>query len=205
MGDRNVIILDYGSGNVASVFNMVRRITDKVKVSNEIEDINQASHYILPGVGAFGSAAQRIKDVIPFDRLQERVLDEKVPFLGICVGMQLLFDSSEEFGFHQGFGWIKGQVRRISGEQLPVPHIGWNSLKTSTKNHYVDDGVDMYFVHSYKAIPDDTSTMLATVAYGEAICALVKSDNIMGAQFHPEKSQLGGRKLFEAFLEIDHA
>lgn len=201
MSELNVVILDYGSGNVASVLSMMKRLTPNVHVSNKVVDINRASHFILPGVGSYCEAMKKVKSSLPFNLLQQRVLVENIPFLGICVGMQLLFSKSEEFGCHSGFNWISGSVVKIKGGNgLPVPHIGWNSLKNNVDNDYVEQGIDMYFVHSYKAIPDDRGCILSTVQYGEEICALVKSDNILGAQFHPEKSQRGGMKLLSQFL-----
>lgn len=201
MSELNVVILDYGSGNVASVLSMIRRLTDNVHVSNNITDIECASHFILPGVGSYCEAMKKVKSSLPFDLLQQRVLEEKIPFLGICVGMQLLFSKSEEFGCHKGFNWIAGAVVKIKGgEGLPVPHMGWNALNNNLDNDYVEQGSDMYFVHSYKAVPEDRGCILSTVQYGEEICALVKSDNILGSQFHPEKSQGGGMKLLSQFL-----
>ena len=199
--DQNTVILDYGSGNVASVFSMVSRITDKVKVSNDISDIQQASHFILPGVGSFGDAVRKVKAALPFGILEDRVLNERIPFLGICVGMQLLFTQSEEFGSSSGFNWIEGDVVKICDTGLPIPHIGWNDLKNKRENNFVGDGVDMYFVHSFKAVPKDTNTIISVVDYGEEICAFVARDNIYGVQFHPEKSQSGGKRLITNFLD----
>ena len=201
MSELNVVILDYGSGNVASVLSMMQRLTDKVHVSNKITDIECASHFILPGVGSYSEAMKKVQASLPFDLLEQRVLKEEIPFLGICVGMQLLFSGSEEFGFHKGFNWIPGSVIKIKGGRgLPVPHIGWNALNNNLDNGYIEQGSDMYFVHSYKAVPEDRNCILSTVQYGEEICALVQSGNILGAQFHPEKSQAGGIKLLSQFL-----
>ena len=201
MDNINVIILNYGSGNVASVFSMVNRITNKVKISNEVKDIKQASHFILPGVGSFGDSVRKVKEKLPFDLLEDRILKEKIPFLGICVGMQMLFTKSEEFGQSYGFNWIEGDVVKINKTGLPIPHVGWNDLTNSQDNNFVESGVDMYFIHSYKVMPKDIKNIISYVNYGEEICAIVRKDNIFGVQFHPEKSQLGGKKLIRNFLE----
>ncbi|NVK37113.1 MAG: imidazole glycerol phosphate synthase subunit HisH [Gammaproteobacteria bacterium] len=201
MNELNVVILDYGSGNVASVYSMVKRITQNVKVSNEQADIEQATHFILPGVGSFSEAARKVNEVLPFSVLEDRVLNQGVPFLGICVGMQLLFTSSEEFGLSKGFNWIEGEVVKISQTGLPIPHIGWNNIINKQENSFIEDDMDMYFVHSYRAQPKDESNVFSIVEYGEEICAFVGKGNIFGTQFHPEKSQMGGKKLISKFLE----
>lgn len=201
MNDLNVVILDYGSGNVASVYAMVNRITSNVKVSNERNDIENATHFILPGVGSFSEAARKVKEALPFGVIEDRVLNHGVPFLGICVGMQLLFSSSEEFGITEGFNWIEGEVNKISQKGLPIPHIGWNNVVNKKDNPFIEDGMDVYFVHSYRAQPKDEGTILSVVEYGEEICAFVGKDNIYGTQFHPEKSQMVGKNLISKFLE----
>lgn len=198
-----VCILDYGSGNAGSVLNLLRAITPDVVLSNDPDAIRQAGHIILPGVGAFGASMARIRASIPLDLLKEEVVGKGKPFLGICVGMQVLADRGDEFGVHEGLGWIAGEVTRLDSGRLPLPHIGWNDV--------VNDGscpllrgfgsnTDFYFVHSYVFRARQAGCVAATAEYGEKFAAIVGAGNIYGVQFHPEKSQKAGRILLENFL-----
>lgn len=199
-----VCILDYGSGNVKSVSNLFSSIGDAV-VSNEPAEIRCATHIVLPGVGAFGAAMRRIRDTLPIDLLRRRVLEENIPFLGICVGMQVLADRGVEFGPHPGLGWVSGSVDRLNSKTLPLPHVGWNSV-TAGRPHPLLAGLesepDFYFVHSFAFRAADPCDVLATTEYGERFCSVLQKKNLYGVQFHPEKSQRAGMKLAKNFLAI---
>ena len=147
----NVCILDYGSGNVKSVFNIFSSILKNVVISNKPEDITTATHIVLPGVGAFGSAMEKINKNIPLDLLETEVLKKKKPFLGICVGMQLLANISYENGEHKGLGWIDGQIKKLPTNNIKLPHMGWNEVEIINNNKLVEKGKlnEYYFVHSY--------------------------------------------------------
>jgi glutamine amidotransferase len=200
----NVCILDYGSGNVKSVYNLLASITPSVRISNDAQDIRDASHLILPGVGAFGASMQKIRARIPLDIVHEDVFARGKPFLGICVGMQVLADKGYEFGEHDGLGWIAGSVDRLRSEPHPLPHIGWNSIEIRQPSALLarfETNQDFYFVHSFAFRPADDGAVVAATSYGETFCSIIRRDNIAGVQFHPEKSQRAGRILIESFLQ----
>lgn len=199
-----ICVLDYGSGNVRSVFNLFNSINQSVIISNQHKDIKNASHIVLPGVGSFGSAMNNIKLNIPLDILEEEVLTKGKPFLGICVGMQVMATESSEFGKHLGLNWISGEVKKISAD-LPLPHIGWNNLKIFQNSKLlegINEDLDFYFVHSFKFHLNDSSLLVASSEYGESIPSIINKENLFGVQFHPEKSQVAGKKLAINFLKI---
>lgn len=200
----NVCILDYGSGNVKSVFNIISQIQNTT-VSNNEKDIKKASHLILPGVGAFKAAVVKIKKTIPLKILKDQVFNKKKPFLGICVGMQVLAEKGYEFGEYQGLGWIKGEVSKLQVANLPLPHIGWNNIKIE-KNSPLTKGFknrqDFYFVHSFVFRPKRKQDVIAYTTYGENFCSIIGYENIFGVQFHPEKSQKAGIILLQNFCSI---
>lgn len=202
-----VCILDYGSGNVKSVLNMVSLLTPHVEISNSDRSLKKATHIILPGVGAFATAMGKIKQTIPLPLLEEQVFKIKKPFLGICVGMQVLATTGLEYGQHAGLNWIPGQVRKINSINLPLPHIGWNNLhlvQSSPLTEHFSDQLDFYYLHSfaYPLNQIDKKYVVAICEYGEKFCAIVRRDNVYGVQFHPEKSQKAGKKLYENFLSL---
>jgi glutamine amidotransferase len=200
-----VCILDYGSGNVRSVYNQVLTRTETAVISNSAEAIRDATHLILPGVGAFGEAMKCIRRLLPLDVVADEVLKKGKPFLGICVGMQVLATTGSELGEHRGLGWIPGTVVQIASRGLRIPHVGWNDLVRSAPHPLFADiprDVDFYFVHSYVMCPDDNDDVLASTVYGEEFCSVVGHKNIFGVQFHPEKSQAPGGKLIENFLNF---
>jgi glutamine amidotransferase len=200
----SVCILDYGSGNVRSVYNLFSSLTEQVKVSNEPADIDDASHLVLPGVGAFGASMRKINDRIPLDRVERSVAAGK-PLLGICVGMQVLADVGTEFGDHQGLGWIPGKVERLDSGDLPLPHVGWNDISVLREDPLLDglgNAADFYYVHSYAFRPANDGHVLATTEFGETFTAAVRKDQLYGVQFHPEKSQHAGIRLVRNFLAI---
>jgi glutamine amidotransferase len=174
-------------------------------ISSSEADVKEADKLILPGVGAFDTCAQKLSDSGLTETLNRRVHEEKIPVLGICVGMQLLAEGSEE-GKLPGLGWIKGRIVRFKQEQMPpdlkIPHMGWSEL-TLAKPSKLFAGIDeprYYFVHSYHMQPTNSDDVVVTANYGYAFTAGVEHDNILGVQFHPEKSHKFGMKLFENFV-----
>ncbi|MGZ9034623.1 MAG: imidazole glycerol phosphate synthase subunit HisH [Rhodospirillales bacterium] len=208
-----VAIVDYGSGNLRSAAKAFERAVTEAGVDAEIRvtadpaDILSAGHVVLSGVGAFADCRRGL-DAVPgmVEALRRAVLDQGRPFLGICVGMQLLADVGREHGDHAGLGWIRGEVARIAPADpaLKIPHMGWNELAVARPGHPllagVGDGAHAYFVHSYAFICARDVDVLARVDYGGPITAVIGRDNIVGTQFHPEKSQAVGLRLIANFL-----
>ncbi len=200
-----VCILDYGSGNVKSVFNLVAAMASDLRISNDVTAISEATHFILPGVGAFGASMAKIRDRIPLDTLEREVFEHRKPFLGICVGLQVMAERGYEFGEHEGLGWVPGIVDRLNCERLPLPHVGWNSIRMERPCRLLeqfDNDQDFYFVHSYVFRPSRSDHVAATARYGEEFCCVLNMDNLYGVQFHPEKSQKAGRILIANFLNL---
>jgi imidazole glycerol-phosphate synthase subunit HisH len=200
-----VCILDYGSGNVRSVYNVVSYLKYDVSVSNSADVIRSSSHIILPGVGAFGHAMEKIKSLIPLDVLEDEVHNKKKPFLGICVGMQVLAEKGFEHGENAGLGWVKGIVDRVDAQGRPLPHMGWNDVEVKGNPPlFKNFGSvrDFYFVHSYALKPADPALVLTETEYGSRFCSSVQKDNVIGVQFHPEKSQKAGQLLLKNFFAL---
>ena len=200
-----ITIVDYGIGNLGSVLNMLKRIGVEGEVRSDHEGIKNATKLILPGVGAFDTAMNELKQRGLIDILNQKVVSEKIPVMGICLGMQLLLEKSEE-GIENGLGWIAGESRqfKFEDEKLKVPHMGWNYLG-SIGNHSILHGLEkakFYFVHSYYAVPTNPENSLLTTEYGGHFCSGLIKENIFGFQFHPEKSHKFGMKLFENFAKI---
>ena len=201
---KKICILDYGSGNVKSVYNILRFLNFNVKISNNKVDIKDSSHIILPGVGAFGNSMKKIKENIPIDILDTTVKQGK-PFLGICVGMQVLANIGYEFGEHQGLGWINGKIIKHNSIDFPLPHIGWNSIEIVNDSpllYNIKDKEDFYFVHSFKFELENSKNLVSKTNYGDFFPSIIQKENIFGVQFHPEKSQDAGQTLFNNFLNI---
>lgn len=204
-----IAIIDYGVGNLFSLQSSLKFIGAEAKVTSDIEEIRQAERIILPGVGAFADAAKKLRQ----SGMDKVVLEEAAkgkPLLGICLGMQLLFEKSEEYGEHEGLGLIKGSVRPIApmiGAGLKVPHIGWNALifpkekEKSQLYRYLNEGDCVYFVHSYAAVDCDAN-VTARAEYGALLTASVENGNVYGTQFHPEKSGAVGLNILKAFCEL---
>jgi imidazole glycerol-phosphate synthase subunit HisH len=196
-------LIDYGAGNLQSVKNALRAAgaTD-VAVTSDPDTVSRADRIVLPGVGAFAhcmGALSAIDGMI--DAMEKRVLKDGMPFLGICVGMQLLADAGVEHGTHKGLGWIGGTVRAIEpATEIKVPHMGWNDVTLGVPHPVLESG-EAYFLHSYHFEPDDAADVLATTHHGSALTAAVGRDNILGVQFHPEKSQTYGIATLKRFLE----
>ena len=206
-----VALIDYGSGNLRSAEKALARVAAEAKTGHEIvvtadpAEVDSAERIVLPGVGAFGDCMRGVSSIPGMmDVLKENVLKRGTPFLGICVGMQLLAEIGREHGDHKGFGWIPGEVVRISprDSSLKIPHMGWNALSVSTTHPMLSDmnSTDVYFVHSYCIRPSNRTHVLATTDYGGEIASVVGRDNIIGTQFHPEKSQAAGLAFLQRFL-----
>jgi imidazole glycerol-phosphate synthase subunit HisH len=201
-----IVIADYGMGNVRSIQRMFKKIGVPAMLGTRGEELRDASALILPGVGAFDHAMVRLEETGFRSILDELVCDKRVPVLGICLGMQLLFERSEE-GERPGLGWLKGDVRRFKFDEslrLPIPHMGWREVR-ATPSSFVYDPIDesprFYFVHSYHAVPADPKEIAATAEYGYSFCCAVQHENIFGSQFHPEKSHRFGMRLLTRFVD----
>lgn len=201
-----IAIIDYGVGNLFSLEQSFRAIGATAVVTNDPEEIRKADKILLPGVGAFGDAAEKLRQ----SGLDKEVIAQAnsgKPLLGICLGMQLLFEEGHEYGCHKGLGLIKGQVKPISEvipKDLKIPHMGWNQLnftKGSKLFSNIQDGDFVYFVHSYYAADCEADT-IATAEYGAPLTAAVEKGNVFGCQFHPEKSGTVGLEILRAFSEM---
>jgi glutamine amidotransferase len=202
-----VAIVDYGVGNLFSLKSSFAAIGVEAVVTSDKAVLAAADHVILPGVGAFGDAAQKLRESGLFDFLKDLAASGK-PLMGICLGMQLLFERGFEYGEHEGLGLITGEVRPIS-EVIPaglkIPHIGWNALRFEGQKHslfkYLKEGDCVYFVHSFYGKNADGS-VIATSEYGAPLTAAVARGNVCGCQFHPEKSGTAGLSILKAFCEM---
>ncbi|WNK00208.1 imidazole glycerol phosphate synthase subunit HisH [Thalassospiraceae bacterium LMO-JJ14] len=209
----SVVIVDYGSGNLRSAAKAFERavseagLPDKVMVSSDPYAVRLADRVVLPGVGAFADCKRGLWAIDGMaEAIREHVTVKGNPFFGICVGMQLMASKGLEHGETDGFGWIAGTVDKIApaDDTLKIPHMGWNQLILPESSHPlfagVEDGMHVYFVHSYHLLADDPDQVLATVDYGGPITAAVGRDNMVGTQFHPEKSQVAGLRIITNFL-----
>ena len=202
-----IAIVDYGVGNLFSLSSSLKALGLEAEVTREAGRLRAAERIILPGVGAFGDAKAKLDETGLVPLLKEEA--EKKPFLGICLGMQLLFETGYEYGRHQGLGFVPGQVVDLRGDledkSLKVPHMGWNSLQIKREDpifKYVADGEYVYYVHSFYGKNCAGST-LATSRYGNVdVTGVVRSGNVWGTQFHPEKSGDAGLRLLKAFAEL---
>lgn len=200
-------IVDYGMGNLASVANAFAAVGAASLVTSRPSDLASATRVVLPGVGAFGEAMRRLREGGLIEPLREAVLTRRTPFLGICLGMQLLAERSEEHGKHEGLGWIGGAVTRLEpgDDQLRIPHVGWNVVHAARPS-VLFDGLPaeptFYFVHSYHLLTTDPAATVGVCQYGGDVTAAVARDHIFGTQFHPEKSQRRGLALLRNFLAV---
>jgi len=200
-----ISIVDYGMGNLGSIVNMFKRIGVAAQITGDADELARARKILLPGVGAFDGAMQRIEQSGLRPILDHKALQERVPVLGICLGMQLLTRSSEE-GERPGLGWIAASTRRFeAGPRLKVPHMGWNEVQVM-RPHALTQGLPadarFYFVHSYYVTVDDPQDSLLKARYGTTFDAAVSHRNIYGAQFHPEKSHRFGMQLLANFARV---
>jgi imidazole glycerol-phosphate synthase subunit HisH len=207
-----IVIVDYGMGNLGSIANMLKKVKAEAIVSSDPSTIEKADKLILPGVGAFDNGMQKLGDLGLIPVLNNRVLQDRIPILGLCLGMQLLFERSEE-GVLPGLGWITGDVVRFCIQKnealLKIPHMGWNDIQV-TQHHALFEGLEteetrFYFVHSYYVVPAVKDDILATSYYGVEFVTVVGHENIVGTQFHPEKSHNFGMRLLQNFSEQSNA
>ena len=200
-------IINYGLGNISAFKYAFQRLNCKVFLAENPVDIFSSTHLILPGVGSFDYAISLLNKSNLLDALTENILEIKKPILGICVGMQILFERSEE-GSQKGLGWISGDVKKLqsdNSQKILLPHIGWNSIKNNTTTNQLCKNLsnnDFYFLHSYHCVPEDENLIVSTTKYGQNFCSVVQSKNILGCQFHPEKSHDSGLQIFSNFLDI---
>ncbi len=206
-----IAIIDYGMGNLRSVQKGFEKVGHEAAVTSDRQKILDADRVVLPGVGAFADCMRNLDRLGLADTVR-KVITSGRPFMGICLGLQLLFEESEEFGVHKGLGILKGRVVRFpaeipgNSEQIyKIPHMGWNRIKIKNRPPHlrdVEDGAFVYFIHSYYVVPQDGSIAATTTAYGLEFVSSVWKDNIFAAQFHPEKSQEQGLKILKAFGEL---
>ena len=206
MPTEKVALVDYGAGNLHSVHNALKAVGAHVAVTSDPDVVRKADRIVLPGVGSFKACANGLKSVPGMvDALTERVEMGGAPFLGICVGMQLLATRGLEHGVTEGLGWIPGEVRLIepSDPAIKVPHMGWNdvAIMPHARHHEVLEPGEAYFLHSYHFVADDPYHVGAMTDHGEGLVAAVSRANILGVQFHPEKSQAYGLETLARFLE----
>ena len=207
----NVTIVDYNSGNISSVINSFKEVAkDKVniEVTSDLNRIKSSDKVVLPGQGSFKSCVDALNNIDGLsDTLNEFVINNKKPLLGICVGLQMFADFGYEETETKGLGWISGKVLKIDNQngKYKLPHIGWNQiniLKDSKIFKDIDNDAHMYFVHSYEFVPEDKNLISATTDYSSNIVCSVEKDNIFGTQFHPEKSDKTGLKIIDNFISI---
>lgn len=205
-----ITLIDYGIGNLQAFLNLYQRLHIPVSVATSVSDIEAATKLVLPGVGHFDHAMQLFNSSIMKDAIVKKVTQESTPIIGICVGMQMLADSSEE-GSEPGLGWIPGRVRSLKSmlknADLPLPHMGWNDViphgKLQLFNDFSPEDTRFYFLHSFYFEPKFVEHSIAATNYGVEFCCAVNKGNIYGVQFHPEKSHHFGEQLLKNFSEIE--
>ena len=210
----NIAIIDYESGNIRSVINSFKKVCANqnieinIEVTSSLKTISRSDKIILPGQGSFKNCTESLQKIQGLkDTLNEFVIIKKKPLFGICVGMQMFADNGFEEIETKGLGWIPGNVKKIDSKnnQFKLPHIGWNELSFNSSNKLfkdIEEKSHVYFVHSYKFIPDDESYVSSKTNYSEEIVASVEKDNLFGTQFHPEKSDKVGLKIIENFIKL---
>ncbi len=203
-----IAVLDYGSGNVRAFLNAYERLKVPCMAARSADDVAKADRLILPGVGAFDTALRQFEDSGMRKPVEKRVLEERIPLLGVCVGMQMLANSSDE-GIRSGLGWVPGVVRHLPAEassrKLHLPHMGWNQIEVFGSNGFLDNlpnGGRFYFLHSYFFDAFEDKAVIARCQYGEVFPCAVRRNNIYAVQFHPEKSHDDGMKLLENFSNL---
>ena len=208
--NKKIVVVDYGLGNIISAQqSFLKTIKDnnikaEVVISNDPDVISNSSHIVLPGQGAFETCIKGLKKIPGMlEELNNYAIEEQKPFFGICVGMQLLADNSEENGNHKGLGWISGTIKKLPSMQLKMPHMGWNSIKLIGNNLKIKPKeTDYYFVHSYYFDCKNKENILAQTNYGIDFPSIVNKENIYGLQFHPEKSTHQGLDIIKSFLNL---
>lgn len=200
-----ILILDYGSGNVKSVLNICKYIEEKTSISNNIEDIKNCSHIILPGVGSFKKSMDKINKNLPLEEILNQIINKKKPILGICVGMQVLATIGYEFGEYLGLDLIEGSVNKLETNKYPLPNIGWNNIVVEKENNLfkkLEKNNSFYFVHSFAFKVKYEDNVIASSMYEKKFVCAIQKENIFGVQFHPEKSQKSGIQLLKNFISI---
>lgn len=203
--ETKVAIIDYGMGNLHSVAKAFEQLGASVLITRSLEAIKAARRVVLPGVGAFGDCMANIRE-LNLDQVIGDIIRDGKPFLGICLGLQVLFDGSDEAPGVDGLGIFRGVVKKINAPGLKIPHMGWNSLglhQPSPLFRNLPPEPFVYFVHSYHAVPNDKSLVTASAFYGESVTAAIGRDNVQAVQFHPEKSSTVGLAMLQNFLSAD--
>lgn len=198
-----IVVIDYGMGNLGSIVNMVKKVGYKCHITSDLEEIKKATKLILPGVGSFDNGMKKLKELGMINILNQKVLVEKTPILGICLGMQLMTKSSEE-GSMTGLGWIDAVSKRFVSDTLKIPHMGWNIVKHQKSSCLFDECESekrFYFVHSYCVSCNHKEDILTITNYTHDFISSFKKNNIIGVQFHPEKSHKFGMNLIKNFME----
>lgn len=200
-----IAIVDYGMGNLRSVQKGFERVGFSARITSDPQEVAEATHVVLPGVGAFGDAMQELRRRDLLEPIRRAIRQEK-PFLGICLGLQLLFEQSYEEGVHEGLGILPGEVVRFElPPEYPVPHMGWNQLHIRRPNPLlagIEQGAYVYFVHSYYVVPRDKSLIATETDYGMIFCSSIGGGRLFATQFHPEKSQRVGLRMLENFARL---
>lgn len=199
-----IAIVDYGMGNLKSVYKALKKVGVDATITSKASVIDDASAIVLPGVGAFKDCMGNLSNLNLLQSITQSIQKGK-PYLGICLGLQILFGESEEFGSTEGLGILKGRVVRFSGTDLKIPHMGWNTVKLKNPPPifaHVSDNSYFYFVHSYYVVPQDDSLVAGTTEYGAEFTSMVWKDNVIATQFHPEKSQHLGLNVLKEFDEF---
>jgi glutamine amidotransferase len=200
-----ITIIDYGMGNLRSVQKAFERIGFPARITNDPQQVAEASHLVLPGVGAFADAMAELRRLELVEPIRQAIQKEK-PFLGICLGLQLLFDRSHEDGLHEGLGILSGEVVRFDlPVEYAVPHMGWNQLQIRRPHPLlagIEEGAYVYFVHSYYVVPQDGSVIATETDYGVWFCSSIGQGRLFATQFHPEKSQSVGLRMLENFARL---
>jgi len=223
MGQRHIAVIDLGAGNLHSVAKALQQVTAQqdavtLTVTNDPQQVARATHIVLPGVGAFADCMKGLNAIAGMRQaLETQVLHHKKPFLGICVGMQMLFEYGHEHGTYSGLGWLKGEVVKVAsappvsagGMALKVPHMGWNTLHLHQPDHALFSGIKTgdyaYFVHSYHCQVSASEIIAATTEHGAPLAAAICHENVMATQFHPEKSQRIGLQILRNFVQSSYA
>ncbi len=195
-------IIHYRMGNVTSVKNALEFLGVPVMLVENPKELDQVSHIILPGVGAFHDGMKNLRELGFVDTLSRAVLEEKKPFIGLCLGMQLLASSGDEGGEAEGLNFIPGRVKHLPEKSLRIPHVGWNNARVVRKNSIISAEADFYFVHSYYFDVTDRETVVAETDYGSTFPSVVAKENIFGTQFHPEKSHVAGLDILKNFSRL---
>jgi len=200
-----ITVIDYGIGNLRSVTKALEFLGCQVTLTSDPNEVMRANKLVLPGVGAFGAGMRNLTQLGLVDAIRDAV-QRGTPLLGICLGLQLLFDESEEMGRHEGLKLVRGKVVRFpETNNIRIPHMGWNALKIRKSEPLfkgVPDGAMVYFVHSYFPVPDDNSVIAATTEHGVEFVSAIAIDNIFGTQFHPEKSSKVGLQILRNFVAL---